>query len=217
MSVMSHHELCDGGHSQTAIGLLLACDKMHTDLHGRSKLEPLLVALTIFNRDTRANFGAWRVLGCMPNEGSRFAPNCADKKRVDHHVILNHIFEPLRQLMCHPGGIFWEFSTFARPAKREHPLVPSQSFGGSRGARQGIMSQIRFQGSLPTLLRNHTQASRLCSQSFGNINWLTHHPWPTEIVMEKGREFALEIEDLLKSECAQLERLLSGTICKRTP
>jgi len=69
----------------------------------------------------------------------------------------------------------------------------------------------------PTLLRNHTQASRLCSQSFGNVNWLTHHPWPTEIVMKKGREFALEIEDLLKSECAQIERLLSGTICKRTP
>jgi len=32
------------------------------------------------------------------------------------------------------------------------------------------------------------------------ISWLTQCPWPTEIVMDKGREFALEVADLLKSE-----------------
>jgi len=32
------------------------------------------------------------------------------------------------------------------------------------------------------------------------ICWLTQYPWPTEIVMDKGREFALEVADLLKSE-----------------
>jgi len=29
------------------------------------------------------------------------------------------------------------------------------------------------------------------------ISWLARHPWPTEIVMDKGREFALEAADLL--------------------
>jgi len=32
------------------------------------------------------------------------------------------------------------------------------------------------------------------------ISWLTRYPWPTEIVMGKGREFALEVADLFKSE-----------------
>jgi len=38
------------------------------------------------------------------------------------------------------------------------------------------------------------------------MSWLTRHPWPTEIVMDEGREFAPEVADLLKSEC--------GTHCK---
>jgi len=32
------------------------------------------------------------------------------------------------------------------------------------------------------------------------ISWLTRCQWPTEIVIDKGREFALEVADLLKSK-----------------
>ena len=43
-------------------------------------------------------------------------PVSADKKSVDYHTILEHILEPMRKLMCHPGGIFWQFRTL-----RGHP------------------------------------------------------------------------------------------------
>jgi len=39
-----------------------------------------------------------------------------------------------------------------------------------------------------------------CIANHLDISWLTRCPWPTEIVMDEGREFALEVADLLKSE-----------------
>jgi len=42
------------------------------------------------------------------------------------------------------------------------------------------------------------------------ISWLTQHPWSTEIVMDKGREFALEVADLLKSECGAHRKIVTS-------
>jgi len=39
---------------------------------------------------------------------------------------------------------------------------------------------------------------------------LTRHPWPMEIVMDKGREFALEVADLLKSECGVHHKIVTS-------
>jgi len=33
------------------------------------------------------------------------------------------------------------------------------------------------------------------------LHWLTQCPWPTEITMDKGREFAREVSETLKNEC----------------
>ena len=33
------------------------------------------------------------------------------------------------------------------------------------------------------------------------MQWLTRHPWPTEIVMDRGKEFAAEVRETLKDEC----------------
>jgi len=32
------------------------------------------------------------------------------------------------------------------------------------------------------------------------IHWLTRYPWPTEITMDKGSEFAREVSETLKNE-----------------
>jgi len=42
------------------------------------------------------------------------------------------------------------------------------------------------------------------------ISWLTQHPWPTEIVVDKGREFALAVADLLKSKCGVHRKIITS-------
>jgi len=42
------------------------------------------------------------------------------------------------------------------------------------------------------------------------ISWLTRCPRPTEIVMDKEREFALEVADLLKSECGMHHKIITS-------
>jgi len=50
------------------------------------------------------------------------------------------------------------------------------------------------------------------------LHWLTRYPWPTEITMDKGREFAREVSatELLKMNMALNGRLLPVAIHKRT-
>ena len=33
------------------------------------------------------------------------------------------------------------------------------------------------------------------------FTWLTRYPWPTEVVMDRGRELAAEVHETLKNEC----------------
>jgi len=42
------------------------------------------------------------------------------------------------------------------------------------------------------------------------ISWLARYPWPTEIVMDKEREFALEVADLLKSKCGIHRKIITS-------
>ena len=41
------------------------------------------------------------------------------------------------------------------------------------------------------------------------MTWLTRHPWPTEIVMDRGREFAAEVRDLIKEEYGINKKLIT--------
>ena len=45
------------------VPIIFWIDKTHTDIHGRLKLEPLMMTLGVFNRETRNNPMAWRTLG----------------------------------------------------------------------------------------------------------------------------------------------------------
>jgi len=33
------------------------------------------------------------------------------------------------------------------------------------------------------------------------IHWLTRYPWPAEMTMDEGREFAREVSETLQNEC----------------
>jgi len=45
------------------------------------------------------------------------------------------------------------------------------------------------------------------------IHWLSQCPWPTEITVDKGSEFAAEVRDTLKEECGFVRK----TIASRNP
>jgi len=47
------------------------------------------------------------------------------------------------------------------------------------------------------------------------IHWLSRHPWPAEIAMDMGSEFAAEVRDTLKNECGLSERQLPAEIRNR--
>ena len=48
-------------------------------------------------------------------------------------------------------------------------------------------------------------------------SWLTRGPWPTEIVMDKGREFALEVADLLKSKHGVHRKIVTSRNAQANP
>ena len=41
------------------------------------------------------------------------------------------------------------------------------------------------------------------------MTWLTRYPWPTEIVLDRGSEFKLEVQDALKDECGINKKLIT--------
>jgi len=42
------------------------------------------------------------------------------------------------------------------------------------------------------------------------LHWLTRHPWPTEITMDKGRESAREVSETLKNECGVKRKIVTS-------
>lgn len=41
------------------------------------------------------------------------------------------------------------------------------------------------------------------------LTWLTRYPWPTEIVMDRGKEFAAEVRDLLENDYGIKRKLIT--------
>jgi len=41
-------------------------------------------------------------------------------------------------------------------------------------------------------------------------HWLTRFPWPTEITVDKGREFAGEVSETLKNECGIKRKIVAS-------
>jgi len=42
------------------------------------------------------------------------------------------------------------------------------------------------------------------------IHWLTRHPWPTEMTMDKGREFSREVSETLQNECGIKRKIVTS-------
>jgi transposase InsO family protein len=42
------------------------------------------------------------------------------------------------------------------------------------------------------------------------FTWLTRYPWPTEVIMDRGREFAAEVRDTLKDEYGIVRKLITA-------
>jgi len=42
------------------------------------------------------------------------------------------------------------------------------------------------------------------------IHWLTRHPWPTEITMDKGREFAREVSETLENKYGVKRKIITS-------
>jgi len=57
------------------------------------------------------------------------------------------------------------------------------------------------------------QKSADCVANWLEIHWLSRHPWPAEIAVDKGSEFAAEVRDTLKNECGFVRK----TIASRNP
>ena len=41
------------------------------------------------------------------------------------------------------------------------------------------------------------------------MHWLSRYPWPTEIVMDRGNEFAAEVQRMIKHECGFARKLIT--------
>ena len=48
-----------------------------------------------------------------------------------------------------------------------------------------------------------------CIANCLEMTWLTRYPWPTEIVMDRGSEFKLEVSDALKDEYGINKKLIT--------
>ena len=90
------------------IGLYL--DELKLDAFGKLGLEPIVLTLLIYNRETRNHHRAHRVIGYMPNFSRLFGHKSytADAKANDYHHCLSIITEDIRKIQSR-GGYQWDF------------------------------------------------------------------------------------------------------------
>ena len=57
---------------------------------------------------------------------------------------------------------------------------------------------------------HHSQKTADAMANWLEIHWLTRHPWPTEMTMDKGREFAREVSETLQNECGVKRKIVTS-------
>jgi len=62
-------------------------------MHGRLKLEPLMMTLGVFNRETRKNPMAWRTLGYVTDIHGKGGSSKSELRLQDYHNMLKIILE----------------------------------------------------------------------------------------------------------------------------
>ena len=92
--------------------IVLYIDEIKLDCFGKLGLEPVVMSLMIYNRQTRNTAKAWRVIGYLPNFGSIFGKRSytANQKAEDYHYCLGKIIDGIRDLQQNKHGHLWSFS-----------------------------------------------------------------------------------------------------------
>ena len=90
------------------IGLYI--DELKLDAFGKLGLEPVVMTLLIYNRQTRNTHEAHRVIGYMPNFSMLFGSKSysADDKANDYHQCLSLIIDNIKKIQCR-NGYRWRF------------------------------------------------------------------------------------------------------------
>ena len=96
--------------------LSLYIDELQLDAFGKLGLEPVVLTLLIYNRETRNQHKAHRVIGYMPNFKMFFGSKSysADQKAEDYHECLAVIMQKIKKIQ-NKNGFFWDFNL------KEHP------------------------------------------------------------------------------------------------
>ncbi len=96
--------------SQILAPIALYLDELKLDSFGKMGLEPLVMTLLIYNRETRNHHKAHRVIGYLPNLQNLFGKlgYSPDDKANDYHQCLEIIMNRIKR-MQRRDGFLWEF------------------------------------------------------------------------------------------------------------
>ena len=91
--------------------LSLYIDELQLDAFGKLGLEPVVLTLLIYNRETRNQHKAHRVIGYMPNFKMFFGSKSysPDQKADDYHECLSLIMKKIKNLQ-NKNGFLWDFN-----------------------------------------------------------------------------------------------------------
>ena len=107
----SNHVLCP---------IVLYIDEIKLDTYGKLGLEPVVLSLMIYNRETRNQAKAWRTIGYMPNFTTLFGQKSysSDEKSKDYHFCMNKILEGIKTLQKDKKSFRWKFEFFSEEGDR---------------------------------------------------------------------------------------------------
>ena len=100
----THKRMITNSSEEILCPLIFFIDGVAVDTYGRKSLEPVSFTLGFFNRQTRNQSSAWRILGYIPNvEKSTYIDyksmkNGQDHKKNHYHKMLSMIFAQVRDV-----------------------------------------------------------------------------------------------------------------------
>jgi len=128
------------------VPIIFWIDKTHTDIHGRLKLEPLMMTLGVFNRETRNNPMAWRTLGYVTDIQGKGGSNKSHLRMQDYHNMLNIILKSYQNVQRKP--ILWKFDGKIKAMK-----VPTLFVMGDTEGHDKLCGHMASRGKIEYLCR----------------------------------------------------------------
>ena len=165
----AYNKICSNPHD-ILCPIILFIDGTPIDQYGHLVLEPVLMTLGIFSKETRNRAKSWRLLGYIPEENNHLDNlNVADdssnstmhtaahnnlndqvKKRMDYHHILSYILKDIVDIES-SNGILWNI---------KKPSSNGQEF---------TMELVRFRFTVSFVIGDAVGLDKLCDR-FANYN-----------------------------------------------